>query len=84
MTQYVGRISFKHYEKEGLEEKARIDCMAFKVEMGDMGTPVFIFEVGDCGEPHAHFYFRTHKGRSTVERALKKHFHLPPKVCLPL
>lgn len=83
MTQYVGRVSFKHYEGDldAIFVEAKKDCLSFAVEMGEMGTPCFIFEVGECGEPHAHFYFRTTKSLSTVQRILKRHFRLPPKVC---
>lgn len=82
MTQYVGRVSFKHLKEEddleAVVSKMAFDCIA---EMGDAQAPFFVYEEGDCGEPHAHFYFRTVKSRSSVERLLKKHFRLPPKVC---
>lgn len=80
--QYVGRLSFKHLkEEEDIEVEASAMSLAFCVEAA-VDAPCFIFEVGDCGEPHAHFYFETGKSAATVRRLLQKHFRLPAKVRL--
>lgn len=80
MTQYVGRISFKHLkDEEDLEAHVSEMALALCVEMG-CESPCFVFEVGDCGEPHCHFYFETVKSEATVRRLLQKHFRLPPRV----
>lgn len=82
MTQYVGRVSFKHFKDlEDLETEMASLALAFCVETG-VDAPCFVFEVGDCGEPHAHFYFESLKSDATLRRSLQKHFKLPPKVCL--
>jgi hypothetical protein len=79
--QYVGRISFKHFQEEAQDLEAEMAALsfAFCVESG-VGEPLFVFEVGDCGEPHAHFYFESVKSEATLRRLLVKHFKLPPKV----
>lgn len=79
--QYVGRVSFKHLkEEEDIELEASSMSLAFCVEAG-VKSPVFVFEVGDCGEPHAHFFFESSKSAATIRRLLQKHFKLPAKVC---
>jgi len=81
MTQFVGRLSFKHLSPgEDLEVNASAMCLAFCVE-AEPEEPCFVFEVGECGEPHAHFYFNSKKSEASVRRMLQKHFSLPPRVC---
>lgn len=82
--EYVGRISFKHLkdEAEDLEAHAAALCLAFCCETG-VAEPLFVFEVGDCGEPHGHFYFESVKAEATLRRLLQKHFRLPLKVRMP-
>lgn len=81
-NKYVGRVSFKHLkEEEDLEAVVSKMAFDFACEVGDAVAPCFVYEEGDCGEPHAHFYFGSRKSRSSLERLLKKWFKLPPKVC---
>lgn len=81
MTQYIGRVSFKHLkEEDDLETEVAAMSLAFCTESG-CGSSCFVFEVGDCGEPHAHFYFESAKSDATLRRLLQKHFRLPARVC---
>lgn len=80
MNPFIGRISFKHFKDEDdLETYVSSLALAFAVESGVHAAAV-IFEVGDCGEPHAHFYFETPKSEASIRRLLQKHFKLPPRV----
>lgn len=80
MPEFVGRLSFKHFkEEEDLETFTAGLCLQFCSEVNPE-DPCFVFEVGDCGEPHAHFYFKTAKSEGTIRRLLQKHFTLPPRV----
>lgn len=84
MPQFIGRLSFKHLKDEpNIEDAAAQLCLSFVAE-SSVEASCFVYEVGDCGEPHAHFYFQTQKSDGTIRRLLRKHFRLPEKVCLML
>lgn len=83
MTQYVGRISLKHFAGNAdftAEDKGREAALVFAAEV-DLQAPCFVYEEGSINEePHLHFYFECTKSLSSIQRALKKAFELPPKV----
>lgn len=82
MSLFVGRVSFKHLPDDVSSEAyvgLRDRCLALAVESG-FGSLVFVFELGDELEPHAHFFFETMKSKTSVIKLLKKHFRLPERV----
>jgi len=82
MNQFVGRVSFKHLVVDGssVEDEGRALCLQFCAE-SDVKSAVFVFELGEIeGEPHAHFYFESSKGKCSIQNYLKRKFKLPPQV----
>jgi len=84
MTKYIGRVSHKH--KKGLPDYADLptqcgaDWLAFFAAKGGHSGDLAVYEEGECGEPHSHFFFESNKSLSTLQGLLKKHHGLPPKV----
>lgn len=82
MNKFVGRVSFKHLAVEGsyVEDEARSLVLQFCAE-SDVKAAVFVYELGEIeGEPHAHFYFESSKGKCSIQNYLKRKFRLPPQV----
>lgn len=84
-VQYVGRLSGKHFtvgdDGVSVEDQMKVCALQCAADMG-LDSWCFVFEMGSINEePHMHFYFRSLKSMSTLQRGLKIGFGLPPKVC---
>lgn len=88
MTQYIGRVSGKHFtvgdDGVSVEDQMKVCALQFAADQG-LDSWCFVFEMGSINEePHMHFYFRSAKSLSTLQRALKSSFSLPKQVSFAL
>lgn len=86
-NQYVGRVSLKHFEGVAeylatpeLEARSRLVAWMTTPEFSKYPCSLFVYEEGEEGQPHLHFYLESNLQVSAVSNMLKRLFSLPPNV----